>query len=81
MPDDGVRTAIAARVADTRFVLDVLQEIADGNNPDAGRRPLPDGLRAQRAYLGAFFDRFLRGIPQPLLQRPSPRYPEVVFQR
>lgn len=36
-------------------------------------------IRAQRAYLGAFFDQFLRKQPQPLLRRASPKYPEVVF--
>jgi hypothetical protein len=38
-------------------------------------------VRAQRAYLGAFFDQFLRGRAQRLLRGPSPRYPEVVFTR
>lgn len=38
-------------------------------------------VRAQRAYLGAFFDQFLRGRPQTLLRGPSPRHPEVVFTR
>ncbi|MBM7809930.1 alpha/beta hydrolase family protein [Saccharothrix algeriensis] len=32
-----------------------------------------------RAYTGAFLDRRLRGRPQPLLDRPSPRHPEVGF--
>ncbi|MFD9892505.1 alpha/beta hydrolase family protein [Amycolatopsis sp. NPDC059027] len=32
-----------------------------------------------RAYARAFFDEHLRGRPQPLLDRPSPRYPEVRF--
>jgi dienelactone hydrolase len=32
-----------------------------------------------RAYVGAFFDQHLRGRPQPLLDKPSPRYPEVKF--
>lgn len=43
--------------------------------------PLP-GLRTaqiMRAYVGAFFDLHLRGIPQPLLDGPTPRYPEVEF--
>ena len=46
LPTDGtgVRTAIEARVADTRFVLDVLEDLADGNNPGAGNRVLPTGL-------------------------------------
>ena len=38
-------------------------------------------VRAQRAYIGAFFEQFLRGRPQPLLRKPSPRYPEVIFVR
>ncbi len=32
-----------------------------------------------RAYVDAFFDLHLRGNPQPLLERPSTRYPEVRF--
>ena len=36
-------------------------------------------VRAQRAYIGAFFEQFLRGRHQPLLRKPSPRYPEVIF--
>ncbi|MFG1625485.1 alpha/beta hydrolase family protein [Kribbella sp. NPDC049227] len=36
-------------------------------------------IRAQRAYLGAFFDQFLRNQPQPLLRHPSPKYPQIVF--
>lgn len=38
------RSTIAARVADTRTVLDQLSVLAGGGNPDAGRRPLPRGL-------------------------------------
>ncbi|MDF2269283.1 alpha/beta hydrolase [Streptomyces coacervatus] len=33
-----------------------------------------------RAYVGAFFDLQLKGIPQPLLDAPSRAYPEVTFQ-
>ncbi|MFJ9694136.1 alpha/beta hydrolase family protein [Kitasatospora sp. NPDC101183] len=32
-----------------------------------------------RAYVRAYFDRFLRERPAPLLDAPSPRYPEVAF--
>lgn len=32
------------RVADTEFVLDQLDSLAAGHNPDAGQRPLPSGL-------------------------------------
>ncbi|MER7703953.1 alpha/beta hydrolase [Kitasatospora sp. NPDC097605] len=38
-------------------------------------------LAATRAYLGAFFDRHLRGRPAPLLDRPSPAFPEVRFTK
>ncbi|MEU8825503.1 alpha/beta hydrolase [Streptomyces sp. NPDC048636] len=37
-------TAIATRIADTRFVLDRLTALAAGHHPDAERRPLPAGL-------------------------------------
>ncbi|WP_430332984.1 alpha/beta hydrolase family protein [Rhodococcus sp. ACT016] len=39
-----VKAALEARVADTRFVLDELTALADGENPDAEQRTLPDGL-------------------------------------
>ena len=41
-----------------------------------------NGLRAvavERAYIGAWFDAFLRHRASSLLRGPSPRYPEVVF--
>ncbi|MEU6476681.1 alpha/beta hydrolase [Streptomyces sp. NPDC047017] len=56
----------------------------------AGQLGLPDpgaalsgdrGWRVTRAYVAAFFDRFLRGVPQPLLDGPTAAYPEVAFQR
>ncbi|WP_433462439.1 alpha/beta hydrolase family protein [Spirillospora sp. CA-128828] len=34
-----------------------------------------------RAYVTAFFDRALRGEHRPILDRPSPRYPDVRFIR
>ncbi|BEL04155.1 hypothetical protein Q0Z83_023460 [Actinoplanes sichuanensis] len=44
--DDEVIGRVAdVRAADIRFVLDQLATLAAGRNPDAGRRPLPDGLR------------------------------------
>ncbi|MEU8758677.1 alpha/beta hydrolase [Streptomyces sp. NPDC048659] len=45
------------------------------------------GIEAERAmaltrvYVGAFFDRHLRGRSEPLLAGPSPLHPEVKFQR
>jgi predicted dienelactone hydrolase len=38
-------------------------------------------LDITRAYVRAFFDQHLNGRPQPLLDQPSPRYPEVTFCR
>jgi predicted dienelactone hydrolase len=35
----------------------------------------------ERAYLASFFDRWLRGRDDGLLDKPSPRYPEVTFVR
>ncbi|WP_433794770.1 alpha/beta hydrolase family protein [Actinoplanes sp. CA-252034] len=44
--DDEVIARVAdVRAADIRFVLDQLAALDAGRNPDAGRRPLPDGLR------------------------------------
>ncbi|MFD6437171.1 alpha/beta hydrolase family protein [Streptomyces venezuelae] len=34
-----------------------------------------------RAYIGAFYEQHLRGIPKPLLDGPTPGNPEVDFQR
>ncbi|GHE15434.1 alpha/beta hydrolase family protein [Streptomyces alanosinicus] len=41
---DVYRTAIAARLADIRFVLNQLELLAAGRNPDAADRPLPQHL-------------------------------------
>ncbi len=38
-------------------------------------------LAFQRAYPLAFFDRFLRGRKSPLLDEPTPRFPEVTYAR
>lgn len=37
------------------------------------------GLAIARVYLATFFDSTLRGQPAPLLDGPSPEYPEVTF--
>lgn len=57
LPDEaGVQETIAARVADVRFVLNQLESIRDGDNPDAEGRPLPGGLPAalDLSAVGAF---------------------------
>lgn len=38
-------------------------------------------MASERAYLAAFFDRELRGRDGGLLDRPSPKYPDVAFVR
>ncbi|WP_410611693.1 hypothetical protein [Amycolatopsis sp. lyj-109] len=52
-PDAG-RQLIATRVADTRFVLDALETLARGGNPDAERRALPAGLAPDVSRAGMF---------------------------
>jgi predicted dienelactone hydrolase len=42
---DVAEKVVAVRVADTRFVLDRLMRLNEGQNPDAEGRPLPAGLR------------------------------------
>ncbi|WP_327145370.1 alpha/beta hydrolase family protein [Nocardia sp. NBC_01327] len=39
-----LRRTMGARIADTRFVLDELTRMDQGDNPDAEKRPLPTGL-------------------------------------
>lgn len=50
------KAALEVRVADVRFVLDRLEALARGDNPDAGRRRLPGGLGAalDMARVGMF---------------------------
>ncbi len=43
-PDGVLRTALATRVQDTRFVLDRLADLRNGRNPDTEGRRLPHGL-------------------------------------
>ena len=37
------------------------------------------GVEITRAYVGAFLDLQLRGVPSRLLDEPSPAFPEVGF--
>ncbi|MFE4514849.1 alpha/beta hydrolase family protein [Kitasatospora sp. NPDC056783] len=48
--------------------------------PEATLAPLR-AEKITRTYVGAFFDLHLKGVPQRLLDRPSPAYPEVVFEQ
>ncbi|MFJ8634182.1 alpha/beta hydrolase family protein [Streptomyces sp. NPDC093568] len=45
--------------------------------PDAEPLPYERSLALTRAYVAAFFDLHLKGVPQPLLDGPSPDHPEV----
>ncbi|MEQ0559834.1 alpha/beta hydrolase [Amycolatopsis sp. NEAU-NG30] len=53
-PGTDGKLLIATRVADTRFVLDALEVLARGGNPDAEQRPLPAGLAVDVAKAGMF---------------------------
>lgn len=70
---------------DVQAVLPALDESLD--IPPQDRADLigtvdPERMTASvRAYVTAFFDRALRGRHRPLLDRPSPRYPDVRFIR
>lgn len=46
-----------------------------------GTVPPGRALAANRAYVASFFDRWLRGRDDQLLDRPSERFPEMVFTR
>jgi len=45
----------------------------------APKKPSVRDIAVQRAYLRAFLDRFLLGRRSPLLEGPSPRWPQVSF--
>ncbi len=47
----------------------------------AGAIAAARGLELTRAYVAAFFDLQLKGVPQPLLDGPSPADPEIAFAR
>jgi hypothetical protein len=53
-PGTDGKLLIATRVADTRFVLDALETLARGGNPDAEQRPLPAGLALDLTRVGMF---------------------------
>jgi hypothetical protein len=68
--------------ADYQFLIPQLdEEFGLPQDPDEllGKVDPDRSVAAQRAYLGAFMDRFLKHRPQPLLRRESPRHPDVTF--
>ncbi|MER7506598.1 alpha/beta hydrolase [Nonomuraea pusilla] len=50
-----------------------------GVRPASGVLPAARGSELTRTYVAAFLDRHLKGRPEPLLDGPSPRHPEVRF--
>jgi predicted dienelactone hydrolase len=61
--------------ADYAVLYEPLLRPMQALGPIDGRR----GLEITTAYVAAFFDRYLRGMPATLLAGPSPEYPEVQF--
>ena len=70
-----VAGAVHASFTDLALLADQLGIDTDAALPGAR------SLDITRAYVRAFFDQHLRGQPQPLLDQPSPAYPEVTFCR
>lgn len=56
-----------------------LMEAALGVTPLPGVLPGARAVELTRAYVAAFLDQHLRSRRQPLLDKPSPRHPEVKF--
>ncbi|MFJ7078368.1 alpha/beta hydrolase family protein [Streptomyces sp. NPDC098781] len=48
--------------------------------PDTAEMPYERSQALTRAYVAAFFDLHLKGVPQPLLDGPSPDHPEVIVR-
>ena len=55
--------------------------VAENVNALVGKVDPGRSVLAQRTYIAAFFDQFVRGRPQSLLREESPTYPEVKFVR
>jgi hypothetical protein len=69
VPQDVLSTTDLGLLAD-QVGIDIDAAVPGARSPDI-----------TRAYVRAFFDQHLNGRPQPLLDQPSPRYPEVTFCR
>jgi hypothetical protein len=68
-----VAGAVHASFTDLALLADQAGIALDTHLPGAR------SLDITRAYVRAFADQHLRRTPQPLLDQPSPRYPEVAF--
>ncbi|MEV8530495.1 alpha/beta hydrolase [Streptomyces sp. NPDC051211] len=79
---DGWKRWITFKDAD-HFTFTDVPSLGDQLGLPELESPLPGTRSVQltRTYVGAFFDRHLKGIPQPLLNGPSAEAPEAVFHR
>jgi hypothetical protein len=79
--DLNVPTGAHYTFTDLQWILPVLDEHVDV--PPADREAFIGTVNpariidSQRAYVTAFFDRHLRNHPSPILNRPSPKHPDV----
>lgn len=77
---DGWKRWLTVAGADHGSFTDVplLAELA--GIPDTAPLPFERSQALTRAYVAAFFDLHLKGVPQPLLDGPSPADPEVTVR-
>ncbi|MFF5479213.1 alpha/beta hydrolase family protein [Streptomyces sp. NPDC012935] len=77
---DGWKRWLTFAVADHGSFTDVplLAELI--GVPDTAPLPYGRSLALTRAYVAAFFDLHLKGVPQPVLDGPSPANPEVTVR-
>jgi pimeloyl-ACP methyl ester carboxylesterase len=61
--------------------LDLTLKGASFVTKDIGTINPARSITAEEAYISAFFDRWLRGQDNHLLDGPSPRYPQITFVR
>lgn len=72
--DTMVKPFLSVRVADVRFVLDTLERLHAGRNPDADRRPLPSHLAgALDLHRIGMFGHSLGGATTAQVMRTDPR--------
>jgi dienelactone hydrolase len=72
---------------DLQFIFPQVVSALLGDNPDGPKlvdtlvgRVDPDrSVLAQRSYIAAFLDQFVKGRPQSLLRKESPKFPEILF--
>lgn len=62
--------------ADFAVLYAPIIKLSDGLGQIDGRR----GLAITTTYVAAFFDRYLKGEPAPILDGPAPTFPEVQFR-